>query len=285
MKLTHLAVLLWLFSLVVGPAGTRADRVWLKNGNFLEGEVRTDAAGEEVEIVSTLGVMRISAKNVARIERSATVEEQADRYLEQLGRINADTLYEVAKWCADQGAETLSRRLLERALGFDPQHGASRQALGYRQFEGRWVSEREWHELRGEVVFRGEWMTPEARAHILSLEILESRAAAERDYWNRRLELEEQRQTAAVEQPTGIPVTAFYPSGVVTGTVLPGAPLPLVVAPVAPGLRIPSTAPDTPDSSGGSAKAPSAGAPSKPPRGREPKPQPPRHHRGRFKLP
>ncbi len=120
--------------LVAGAA--HADRAVLRNGQVLEGRVRT-LSGGEVEIRSELGVLVLPAASIARVEHSVTLEEKVR------GRLRADLtvseLWALAQECFEGGAETLGRRILERIVAIDPEHTAARHRLGYERRAGTWV--------------------------------------------------------------------------------------------------------------------------------------------------
>lgn len=226
----------WLAAAMICTAlagGARADRVWLTNGNYLEGTAVVLPDGQ-VEIRSTLGSLSLPAEKVLRIERSETIEAEVERALAEIEAGDAEAIYQLALWCESRGAHTLASRLLRETINQDPDHAGAREALGYRLLDGSWVTEEEWHELRGEVLFRGEWMRPEARSQILQLETLQAQAEAERQRQRAfmaqlRYEAELSRRAQSTV-PTGIPYLPWgYGPGIV---VLPsgGALRPPLVA-------------------------------------------------------
>lgn len=257
-------------SLCTGAAD--ADRVWMTNGNYLEGSAVVLPDGQ-VEIRSSFGTMTLPAEKVVRIETTETVEQEVERALAAIPLGDAEAVFELALWCESRGAHTLARRLLREVLARDPDHEAAREALGYRRFEERWVTDEEWHELRGEVYFRGEWMSREDRARIVQLETLEARADVERQRERARLaQLRyevELTHRAAGPPAHGIP---YLPWGYGAGAVL--VPSAVVVPPKLAPRHEPSPA---------VRPSPHRAAPRPSPA--RPAPPPPRHHRGRFAAP
>ena len=145
-----------------------ADRIHLTNGRVLEGHaVRTDDG--RVEIHSSVGVVTLAANQVSHIERSETHEARAERLIER-SPDDAEALFALALDMKADGAETLARRLLERVIDLDPDHAGARRELGFRLHEGQWVTRREFHELRGEVLYRGEYVTVGERAQLIQTE-------------------------------------------------------------------------------------------------------------------
>lgn len=174
LKISFLVLTGWL--LLAPLAG--ADRIWLTNGNYLDGESR-DLGNGEIEIRSSIGALTVPKSRVARIESFQSYEEIVAETLSRLAPDDVTGRYELAQWLREEGAETLARRLLEQVIALDPDHAEARRALGYQLYDGRWLTPEELHALRGEVLFRGEWMTPEERAQVLALEALRSRSAAQ----------------------------------------------------------------------------------------------------------
>ncbi len=122
-----------------------------------------------VRIHSSLGVVTLAANQVSHIEASETREARAER-ISAAAPDDPQTLFELAREMKADGAETLARRLFERVLDLEPDHAGANLELGNRLFEGVWVSTREFHELRGEVLYRGEWITLGERAQLILTE-------------------------------------------------------------------------------------------------------------------
>jgi hypothetical protein len=56
---------------------------------------------------------------------------------------DATALFELAEWSEEQGLRSDSKRLLRMAIKADPDHAAAREKLGYRKFDGAWLTARE----------------------------------------------------------------------------------------------------------------------------------------------
>ena len=97
---------------LIGLPPAAADRVFLTNGRVLEGVVQ-QLEGGRIEIVSSLGTLKLASQQVERIEHSETVEEEVERYLSETD-VDAETLYRLALDCSDRGAETLEPSLSVR---------------------------------------------------------------------------------------------------------------------------------------------------------------------------
>lgn len=69
--------------------------------------------------------------------------------------------------------------LWERILDLDPEDETARRELGYRKKDGRWMSNDEFQESIGNVLFEGKWISVEERALILKTRELELEEKAE----------------------------------------------------------------------------------------------------------
>jgi hypothetical protein len=225
--------------LILGLAGSaHADKVWLTNGNYLEGEARDH--GDEVEILSSLGSIRIASSRVARIERAETIEERVQTFFDQHPGADAEQLFEMALACEDEGAATLANLIYQRILRLDRDHEGARRALGYRFYDGQWLTDQQMHERRGEIRFRGEWMTPENKIRILAEEGQQQNQLLERQLLIAQIQATQDRaaqERAAQRQEAtsggGIPLPYVWTSG-------PAIP-PHLLPPAVPALKPPES--------------------------------------------
>ncbi len=63
----------------------------------------------------------------------------------------------LAEWCRAHGLDQLRRQHLRRILDLEPDHAGARQALGYTQVRGQWVTQDEFMRQQGYVLYRGKW--------------------------------------------------------------------------------------------------------------------------------
>lgn len=207
-----------LLLLVLGlPGSLSADEIWLTNGNRLEGKYQ-QLDGERAEIQLSFGTMVLPLERIDRVVPAATLAEEVAELLAQLPANDAQSRYEIARWCRDQGDYTLAHRLLEETLKVDPDHAAARRDLGFHLEDGRWVTEEELHQLRGEVPFRGQWLSPQERDWVLAQEAAAATHRSTAALQQAQLELEALRLRVALTQlqtssePAGEVGLPFYPS-------------------------------------------------------------------------
>ncbi|MCH9651152.1 MAG: hypothetical protein K0U98_23210 [Deltaproteobacteria bacterium] len=191
-----------------------ADVLWLKNGRSLEGKVRTLPDGK-IEIQQSFGSFSFSPDQIERVESAITLEEVVDQALETLAPEDAAGLFELAQWTQEQNAHTLSRDLMKAVLDIDPEHAEAHAALGHRHFQGQWVEEEDYRELRGEVLFRGEWVPREEKASILAMEGARSDRAHQQAYREAQLEIQAERlrRESRPQPPRYGPHSHGYPIG------------------------------------------------------------------------
>jgi len=90
-------------------------------------------------------------------------------------------------WAAHAGISTQSRKAYETVIRITPNDPEAREALGFVQLDGRWVTEEESYKARGFVRFQGEWMTPaEVQVH----ETTQANEQAARDAEQRAIDAE-----------------------------------------------------------------------------------------------
>lgn len=176
-----------LFLLLFASLSVRADVIYLRNGNRLEGEATRHPDGE-VEIVSVGGSLRLPGAMVDRIEQGPTREALALAELETLASDDLGGRFRIAEQLEESGASTLARAVLHEILRIDPDHAGARRALGQRRCDGEWLTEEECHERRDEVLYKGRWIPTADWARMEALALEARRRDAERRLEQARLE-------------------------------------------------------------------------------------------------
>jgi hypothetical protein len=204
---------------LAGAAG--ADTIRLRNGNSLQGVARVLPNGD-VAVHSAMGVWTVKASRVLEVVRSETVEERVAEALARTPPPGPQELFELALEVREEGSITLSQRLLERVVSIEPDHEGARRLLGQRRLDDRWVSEQEYRSARGEVLYRGQWVSSATAASALDLEaidVMRERALAQRRFEQARLELLYQERDLRLQElerertSYGFPVDSFYGFG------------------------------------------------------------------------
>jgi len=92
--------------------------------------------------------------------------------------------YRLALWCKDRGLRMESIREMRVVVMLEPDHLASRRALGFEKVAGRWVSGKETMRAKGFVKHDGVWLTPEEYKHYAADEVAAQEARAARKTGN-----------------------------------------------------------------------------------------------------
>ena len=147
-------------SLLIGFAvPARGDLVYLTNGRVVEGRVIED--GDQLIIEMAYGSISISKSRVVRVEKQRTVLDEYDARRAQLKPNDAQTRFDLGRWCEENGLPRRAKLAYQQAVRFDPEHAAARQALGYVRHDGRWMTHDEMMLATGHVRYEGRWITRE----------------------------------------------------------------------------------------------------------------------------
>ncbi len=106
----------------------------------------------------------------------------------------------LATWCAKQELMDQCRSHLHRVLAFDPDHAAARRALGYRNFDGEWMSPRELMELQRRAL-TAEKSVRDFGPQVRSIAVRMSGSAQERELARRELD--------GLRDPAAVPAVEF----------------------------------------------------------------------------
>ena len=209
MKRTTLC--LTLTAIMLSAWGAHADILWFKNGRSLEGTVR-ELPGGKVEITLPYGTLAFSKAQVVRVEQAVSISEIVDQALATLKDGDVDKLFELAEWCREKKEYTLAQRLYQQVLAQDPDHDGARQRLGFELQHGTWMTEEEARIARGEVPFRGRWVSLAERERFLREERIQEHTRRLADLEEARFALEASRVELEAERlrslppPNGLPI-------------------------------------------------------------------------------
>ncbi len=129
--------------LVLGAGVACADIIITVDGRKIEGEVETEEDGQYV-IKTRFGKVTIPANQISRIvEKTSPIDEfrekLADLKLDKTVWESADAHYELGAWAKSRRLHKEAKDCFERALGKDPDHKKTHQALGHVQKDGVWA--------------------------------------------------------------------------------------------------------------------------------------------------
>jgi len=142
------------------PATTAsADIFELPGGGKVEGKwVNRSAQSSAFYVVKTAaGTITLAKKNVhRRKQRSVALEYQriAPDFAD-----NIQDQWRIAEWCRKKLLSRQRKSHLLRILQLQPDHAASRAAMGYSQVDGQWVLREDWRREQGYEYHKGRWRT------------------------------------------------------------------------------------------------------------------------------
>ena len=96
---------------------------------------------------------------------------------EQLAPQRPDTIaeqWQLAEWCRTNGLKEQRRQHLWRVIELDSDHQAARQALGFTEIQGKWVTTKDFQSQKGLVYYQGKWRLPQ------EVDVIEERRQIER---------------------------------------------------------------------------------------------------------
>jgi hypothetical protein len=147
---------------------TLADEVHLTDGRILSGKVMKQAGTIYVTDRDTKYMLK--SGEIEKIVPKKSFMDEFDERLAQLSFDDAEATYEFGLWLEENDWSTRATRAYERVLEIDEDHRGARRKLGYKLYEGEWVSADELMRKRGLVQWEmdGKWYTKHDLAEIKS---------------------------------------------------------------------------------------------------------------------
>jgi hypothetical protein len=158
----------------------RADEVHLKGGASFSGRIveQTDAM---VTMDIGDGVVGIPASRIEKIVKGHSPLDEYDTRAKALKPDDMEGWRTLGRWAAQQGLQSQARKAYQNVMTMAPNDAEARQALGYVQVNGQWMTEEESYRARGYVKVGNEWMTQaEAQTMRSSEAAAQAQADAER---------------------------------------------------------------------------------------------------------
>ncbi len=145
--------------LLLIPGLLVADAVYLKSGGRFSGRI-LEQTREKVVIDFGDGTIGVPMDQVEEIVKGASPLDEYDARASKLGPEDVGGWRNLGQWAASKGLAAQSRAAYKRVLALAPDDREAREALGFVQVDGRWLTEEESYRARGYVKYDGEWMTP-----------------------------------------------------------------------------------------------------------------------------
>jgi len=150
-------VLLGLAVCVAVPAA--ADVVVLRTGGKIEGE--TTRGDGVVHVRTPVGVVRVPAEEIERIEARETPQQE---YRRRKAGVSADDIEghrALAGWCRERRLRDEERAELREVIRLETDDADARRRLGFVRHDGRWMTVEESMAAQGLVLDGKEWVTAE----------------------------------------------------------------------------------------------------------------------------
>ena len=148
-----------LLLLLLTPGLLVADVVYVKGGGSFSGRILEQTA-EKVVIDFGDGTIGLQIDQVEIIERGTSPLDEFDARAKKLGPKDVEGWRSLGLWASTKGLSAQSRAAYKRVLALAPGDKEAREALGFVQVDGRWLTEEDSYRARGYVKYDGEWMTP-----------------------------------------------------------------------------------------------------------------------------
>jgi len=175
-----------LILLMTAPALVFADEIFFKGAGSFSGRI-TQESDTMVMIETGDGTIGVPRERIDRIVKGRSPLDEYEDRAKKLKLDDANGWRELGRWAAHAGISTQSRKAYETVIRITPNDPEAREALGFVQLDGRWVTEEESYKARGFVRFQGEWMTPaEVQVH----ETTQANEQAARDAEQRAIDAE-----------------------------------------------------------------------------------------------
>ena len=145
--------------LLLAPGTLLADVVYLKGGGKFTGRI-VEQTEERMVIDIGDGVIGFSMERVEEIVKGPAPLDEYDTRAGKLGPQDVNGWRSLAQWASARGLSAQSRAAYKKVLAVAPDDKEAREALGFVQVDGRWLTEEESYRARGFVRYEGEWLTP-----------------------------------------------------------------------------------------------------------------------------
>lgn len=164
-----------------------ADVFNLASGGRIEGQIVEQPGGDQAKCVIELtsgGQVTIARSQITRIETTS----ETDAEYQKLARTSPDTVdghVRMAEWCREHKLTTQAKAHMARVLEIDSEHADARNAAGFRQQGGKWMTRDDIMASRGLVMHEGRYVTPQ---HV---ELLKSQKSAKESEgnWTKQIDL------------------------------------------------------------------------------------------------
>jgi hypothetical protein len=152
------------------PLGMHADELHLSDGRVIEGEIISPAESDVIDIkVGAGNLVAVQHFPRAKVERVVYRVSQKQNALNDLHQrsvalaqredATAEQWWTMARSFLNRGDQAGAKEAAAHTITLDRHHAEARKLLGMVKYHGVWMRANEAAVARGEVFFRGAWVT------------------------------------------------------------------------------------------------------------------------------
>jgi len=168
-----------LIALLSGLHGLKADIVYMKSGQKIEGQIVSEGPSN-VDVETKFGRMTFERSKIDRIEYQRLPREELKQRRKAAGN-DPVKLYAAALYAKEQKLMEEYKQILEDVLRYDNNHPEANKALGKTYFDGAWFTPEELAEHKqaieqqmksaGKVMHDGKWVSEETAKRLQGFEL------------------------------------------------------------------------------------------------------------------
>ena len=147
------------FLMFLVPAALFADEVFLQGAGTITGRI-VEQTTEIVRVDVGGGIVGVPMARVEKIVKAPCALDEFDARARKLRASDAAGWRKLGAWASLQGLPAQSEEAYRKVIAIAPDDKEAREALGFVNLDGRWLTEEESYRVRGYVKYQGEWMTP-----------------------------------------------------------------------------------------------------------------------------
>jgi len=141
-------------------ASLEADIIFLESGGKIEGKIIAEDE-RNITIKSSAGIATFARSDIKSIVYMDTAREVYEKKRAALAKDDIEGHFKLGLWCRKKGLAREAQHEFRFVLGLDPDHKGARKALGYKRYEGKWMTEEEIMQAKGYKLYRGKWVSAE----------------------------------------------------------------------------------------------------------------------------
>jgi hypothetical protein len=199
------------FLLAAVASSALADEVVLRNGHKVVGIQKEE--NDRIIVETGYGTVSFPREEVVSVTKGDTaMHAWPIRYAEIEKSQDAADFTKLAAWARENRMPRYVDGLMKRALELDPNNAQAREALGFVQHKGAWVTRAELRKEQGLVQEGGRWVTPLEKALSERRRLEAESRKIDRDVERRRREEQRRRDREEAQMQASIRAAEMAPT-------------------------------------------------------------------------